>query len=201
MMKRNENGMHARGLVASKRLAVVGVAGAVAVAFTLAAGVASAQQKEITESKTDDEIRVVTKRLAEGTAHPMAIKRILAGEVVAALHGLDAAAAARADAALDRTEMAGGVAGAEIAKKCSRAPGLDPGQVTGREAGLASQRSPAWRFPVAEGRVTSRRSACATSARLRAGPFSFTSCFGKRPVTPGARFRLRSATARPASID
>ncbi|MCY0926972.1 tyrosine--tRNA ligase [Streptomyces sp. H27-H1] len=46
---------------------------------------------------TDDEIRVVTKRLEEGTAHPMAIKRILAGEVVAALHGLDAAAAARAE--------------------------------------------------------------------------------------------------------
>ncbi|MGW7355681.1 tyrosine--tRNA ligase, partial [Streptomyces sp. NPDC054802] len=38
---------------------------------------------------TDDEIGVVTKRLDEGTAHPMAIKRILAGEVVAALHGLD----------------------------------------------------------------------------------------------------------------
>ncbi|MEU9624786.1 tyrosine--tRNA ligase [Streptomyces sp. NPDC087228] len=46
---------------------------------------------------TDDEIRLVTKRLEEGTAHPMAIKRILAGEVVAALHGLDAAAAARAE--------------------------------------------------------------------------------------------------------
>lgn len=43
---------------------------------------------------TDDEIRVVTKRLEEGTAHPMAVKRILAGEVVAAIHGLDAAAAA-----------------------------------------------------------------------------------------------------------
>ncbi|MFH8515708.1 hypothetical protein ACH4CE_11440 [Streptomyces gelaticus] len=46
---------------------------------------------------TDDEIRVVTKRLEEGTAHPMAVKRILAGEVVAALHGLEAAAAARAE--------------------------------------------------------------------------------------------------------
>jgi tyrosyl-tRNA synthetase len=46
---------------------------------------------------TDDEIRVVTERLAAGTAHPMAVKRILAGEVVAALHGLDAAAAARAE--------------------------------------------------------------------------------------------------------
>ena len=46
---------------------------------------------------TDDEIRVVTKRLEAGTAHPMAIKRILAGEVVSALHGLDAAAAARAE--------------------------------------------------------------------------------------------------------
>lgn len=46
---------------------------------------------------TDDEIHVVTKRLEEGTAHPMAVKRILAGEVVAAVHGLDAAAAARAE--------------------------------------------------------------------------------------------------------
>ncbi|WP_258382690.1 hypothetical protein [Streptomyces sp. NTH33] len=36
---------------------------------------------------------MVTKRLEEGTTHPMAVKRILAGEVVAALHGLDAAAA------------------------------------------------------------------------------------------------------------
>ncbi|MCZ4080559.1 tyrosine--tRNA ligase [Streptomyces antarcticus] len=46
---------------------------------------------------TDDEIQVITKRLAEGTAHPMAVKRILAGEVVAALHGLDTAQAARAE--------------------------------------------------------------------------------------------------------
>ncbi|WP_369393002.1 tyrosine--tRNA ligase [Streptomyces sp. CG1] len=46
---------------------------------------------------TDDEIRVVTKRLAEGTVHPMAVKRILAGEVVAALHGLETAAATRAE--------------------------------------------------------------------------------------------------------
>lgn len=46
---------------------------------------------------TDEEIQVITKRLAEGTAHPMAVKRILAGEVVAALHGLDAAQAARAE--------------------------------------------------------------------------------------------------------
>ncbi|MFF3911387.1 tyrosine--tRNA ligase [Streptomyces sp. NPDC001848] len=46
---------------------------------------------------TDDEIGAVTKRLAEGTAHPMAVKRILAGEVVAALHGVEAAKAARAE--------------------------------------------------------------------------------------------------------
>ncbi|MER7038031.1 tyrosine--tRNA ligase [Streptomyces microflavus] len=46
---------------------------------------------------TDDEIRVVTKRLEDGTAHPMAVKRILAGEVVAALHGPHVAAAARAE--------------------------------------------------------------------------------------------------------
>lgn len=46
---------------------------------------------------TDDEIRVITKGLEAGTTHPMAVKRLLAGEVVAALHGLDAAAAARAE--------------------------------------------------------------------------------------------------------
>lgn len=53
MMKRNENGKHASGVLPSKR-AVRGVASAVAVALTLAAGVASAQEKEISESKTDD---------------------------------------------------------------------------------------------------------------------------------------------------
>nr|WP_308401514.1 tyrosine--tRNA ligase [Streptomyces sp. AP-93] len=37
---------------------------------------------------TDEEIEVITRRLAEGTAHPMAVKHILAGDVVAALHGL-----------------------------------------------------------------------------------------------------------------
>lgn len=46
---------------------------------------------------TDDAGRLSPLSLEEGTAHPMAIKRILAGEVVAALHGLDAAAAARAE--------------------------------------------------------------------------------------------------------
>jgi tyrosyl-tRNA synthetase len=46
---------------------------------------------------TDNEIQVVARRLAEGTAHPMAVKRILAGEVVAALHGVQAADAARAE--------------------------------------------------------------------------------------------------------
>jgi hypothetical protein len=54
MMKRNENGKHASGVLPSKRLGVLGVAGAVAVALTLVAGGASAQTKEITESKTDD---------------------------------------------------------------------------------------------------------------------------------------------------
>lgn len=44
---------------------------------------------------TDTEIGQVSKRRDEGTVHPMDLKRILAGEVVAALHGLDAAAAAR----------------------------------------------------------------------------------------------------------
>ncbi|GGS97558.1 hypothetical protein GCM10010286_23110 [Streptomyces toxytricini] len=46
---------------------------------------------------TDEEIQLISKRLADGTAHPMAIKRILAGDVVAALHGLEAAQAARAE--------------------------------------------------------------------------------------------------------
>jgi tyrosyl-tRNA synthetase len=46
---------------------------------------------------TDDEIGTVTGRLADGTAHPMAVKRILAGEVVAALYGVEAAGAARAE--------------------------------------------------------------------------------------------------------
>jgi len=36
-------------------------------------------------------------RVANGTAHPMAVKRILAGEVTATLHGLKAAKAARAE--------------------------------------------------------------------------------------------------------
>ncbi|MDQ1015780.1 hypothetical protein [Streptomyces afghaniensis] len=42
---------------------------------------------------TDDEIRVVAMRLEAGTANPMAVSRILAGEVVADFHGLGAAAA------------------------------------------------------------------------------------------------------------
>ena len=53
-MKRNENGKHTSAALPSKRFAVVGMASAVAVAWTLAAGVASAQEKEISESKTDD---------------------------------------------------------------------------------------------------------------------------------------------------
>jgi len=50
MMKLNENGTRSSGVLPSKRL----VAGAVVAMLTLAAGVASAQQKDITESKTDD---------------------------------------------------------------------------------------------------------------------------------------------------
>ena len=53
-MKRNEIGTRASRVLAGKRLGVLGAASAVAVALTLAAGVASAQQKDITESKTDD---------------------------------------------------------------------------------------------------------------------------------------------------
>ena len=52
--------------------------------------------KQLTEW-TDDEIATVTGRLADDTAHPMAVKRILAGEVTAALHGLEAAEGARAE--------------------------------------------------------------------------------------------------------
>jgi tyrosyl-tRNA synthetase len=44
---------------------------------------------------TDQEIHRVAKRRDDGTAHPMDLKRILAGEVVAALHSTDAAATAR----------------------------------------------------------------------------------------------------------
>ncbi len=52
--------------------------------------------KQLTEW-TDEEIATVAGRVADGTAHPMAVKRILAGEVTATLHGLKAAEAARAE--------------------------------------------------------------------------------------------------------
>lgn len=52
--------------------------------------------KQLTEW-TDEEITTVAGRLADGTAHPMAVKRVLAGEVTATLHGLKAAEAARAE--------------------------------------------------------------------------------------------------------
>ncbi|WP_052851665.1 tyrosine--tRNA ligase [Streptomyces avicenniae] len=45
---------------------------------------------------TDAELAVVTARLADGTLHPMDLKKVLAGEVVTALHDLDAAMGARA---------------------------------------------------------------------------------------------------------
>ncbi|MFH0244960.1 tyrosine--tRNA ligase [Streptomyces sp. HK10] len=45
---------------------------------------------------TDTEIDQVTARVEKGTLHPMDLKKVLAGEVVAALHGLKAAMAARA---------------------------------------------------------------------------------------------------------
>ncbi|MCE7082249.1 tyrosine--tRNA ligase [Streptomyces sp. ST2-7A] len=44
----------------------------------------------------DAEIALVLSRISEGTVHPMDLKRILAGEMVAVLHGADAAMAARA---------------------------------------------------------------------------------------------------------
>ncbi|MGK5446164.1 tyrosine--tRNA ligase [Streptomyces radiopugnans] len=45
---------------------------------------------------TDGEIDQVTARIEKGTLHPMDLKRVLAGEVVTAIHGLKAAMAARA---------------------------------------------------------------------------------------------------------
>lgn len=45
---------------------------------------------------TDAEITAVTERVENGSLHPMDLKKILAGEVVAALHGVQAAMAARA---------------------------------------------------------------------------------------------------------
>ncbi len=43
------------------------------------------------------ELALVLARLADGTLHPMDLKRIVAGEVTAALHGVDAAMKARED--------------------------------------------------------------------------------------------------------
>ncbi|MEO3752822.1 tyrosine--tRNA ligase [Streptomyces sp. B6B3] len=45
---------------------------------------------------TDAEIGMVAERLADSSLHPMDLKRVLAGEAVTALHGVDAAMAARA---------------------------------------------------------------------------------------------------------
>jgi tyrosyl-tRNA synthetase len=43
------------------------------------------------------ELALVMKRLEDGSLHPMDLKKILAGEVTAALHGIEAAMAARAE--------------------------------------------------------------------------------------------------------
>jgi tyrosyl-tRNA synthetase len=43
------------------------------------------------------ELALVAKRLADGSLHPMDLKRVVAGEVTAALHGVDAAMKARED--------------------------------------------------------------------------------------------------------
>ncbi|ONK15283.1 tyrosine--tRNA ligase [Streptomyces sp. MP131-18] len=45
---------------------------------------------------TDEELAAATGRLADGSLHPMDLKKVLAGEVVAVLHGTEAAMAARA---------------------------------------------------------------------------------------------------------
>ncbi|MBL1069142.1 tyrosine--tRNA ligase [Streptomyces sp. 7-21] len=44
---------------------------------------------------TDTELDLVAERLKDGSLHPMDLKRVLAGEVVTALYGVDAAMAAR----------------------------------------------------------------------------------------------------------
>lgn len=44
---------------------------------------------------TDSEIDTVNARIADGSLHPMDLKKVLAGEVTAALHGVDAAMKAR----------------------------------------------------------------------------------------------------------
>lgn len=44
---------------------------------------------------TDSEIELAVGRMADGSLHPMDLKRILAGEAVTALHGVEAAMAAR----------------------------------------------------------------------------------------------------------
>ncbi|MGH8886784.1 MAG: tyrosine--tRNA ligase [Egibacteraceae bacterium] len=46
---------------------------------------------------TDTEIGVVEQRRAQGSVHPMDLKKVLAGEVAAAVHGIDAAMSARAE--------------------------------------------------------------------------------------------------------
>ena len=46
---------------------------------------------------TDEELALVTGRLADRSLHPMDLKKVLAGEVVAALHGVETAMRARAD--------------------------------------------------------------------------------------------------------
>ncbi|MDB1088420.1 tyrosine--tRNA ligase [Streptomyces sp. ACA25] len=45
---------------------------------------------------SDTEIRTVTGRMADRSLHPMDLKKVLAGEVVTAMHGVEAAMAARA---------------------------------------------------------------------------------------------------------
>ncbi|WP_129838922.1 tyrosine--tRNA ligase [Streptomyces sp. RFCAC02] len=44
---------------------------------------------------TDAEVMLTTQRIADGTLHPMDLKRVLAGEIVAALYDVDTAMAAR----------------------------------------------------------------------------------------------------------
>lgn len=45
----------------------------------------------------DPELAVVSRRVEDGSLHPVDLKKLLAGEVTAALHGVDAAMRARAD--------------------------------------------------------------------------------------------------------
>jgi tyrosyl-tRNA synthetase len=59
----------------------------------------------------DAELAVTTERMTAGTLHPMDLKKILAGEVTAAIHGVDAAMKAREEFVARFSKRAFGAAG------------------------------------------------------------------------------------------